>query len=82
MPKSGSPIRKRSVSLGGRQTSISMEDEFWKALVEIARKMHVARNQLILEIERRGVSANLSSALRVFVLEHYRESALRNETAG
>ena len=60
-------IRKRSVSIAGHQTSVSMEDAFWQRLGDIATARGVSVSALIREIdtERTG---NLSSALRVFVL--------------
>lgn len=60
-------IRKRSVSIAGHQTSVSMEDAFWQRLSEIATSRGVSVSALIRDIdtERTG---NLSSALRVFVL--------------
>ena len=64
-------MKKRSVTLGGHKTSVSLEDAFWKALGEIARRWHVTPSELIEEINasRKG---NLSSALRLFVLEVYK----------
>ena len=61
-------IRKRSVRLAGHQTSISIEDAFWARFVQIAEKQNLSLNALITRIdaERTG---NLSSAIRVFVLE-------------
>ena len=63
---------KRSVSIKGHRTSLSLEPEFWAALKEIAGARGMSLAALIAEIDRaRGdaPSANLSSALRVFVLE-------------
>ena len=59
---------KRSITIGGRKSSVSLEDAFWSALKEIAvrRKMTVA--QLIDEIMLGMQGTNLSSAIRVFVL--------------
>lgn len=62
-------MRKHSVLIAGHQTSISVEDAFWTALKEIARRRGVSVNRLIAEIDQdRG--GNLSSAIRVFVLEN------------
>jgi predicted DNA-binding ribbon-helix-helix protein len=66
---------KRSVSIKGHRTSLSLEPEFWAALKEIARARDLSLAALIAEIDReRGnaPSANLSSVLRVFVLEQLR----------
>ena len=64
-------IRKRSVLIAGHATSVSVEDAFWRALQEIAGRRGLSLNNLVTEIDREG-SGNLSSAIRVFVLEHVR----------
>lgn len=67
---------KRSVSIKGHRTSISLEPPFWDALKEIAEARGLSLAGLIAEIDRaRGdePAANLSSALRVFVLETLRD---------
>lgn len=61
-------MRKHSVLIDGHQTSVSLEDAFWSALVGIAQSKGVSINRLIAEIDH-GRATNLSSALRVFVLE-------------
>lgn len=67
-----SRLQKRSVTIAGHKTSVSLETAFWEALVGEARRRGISVSALVAEIdgERTG---NLSSALRVFVLE----SALR-----
>ncbi len=60
-------IKKRSVTVAGHRTSVSLEAEFWQALTEIARARGRSINQLIAEIDRTR-TGNLSSAIRVFVL--------------
>jgi predicted DNA-binding ribbon-helix-helix protein len=65
-------IIKRSIAVAGRMTSISLEEEFWKALEDIARDHGVAQSALLSGI-RRCHSGNFSSATRVFMLEYYRE---------
>lgn len=65
-------LRKRSVTIAGHRTSVSLEAAFWDALKEIAAARGVSLNALIAEID--GTRAgNLSSALRVFVLAALRE---------
>ena len=69
-------LLKRSVTIAGHRTSVSLEAEFWDALNEIAseRKRPLAR--LIDEVDKReGRDQNLSSALRLFVLAHYRKKS-------
>jgi predicted DNA-binding ribbon-helix-helix protein len=64
-----SVILKRSVTLDGRRTSISIEAPFWEALAEIASSMDASRGELIERVNRNFYSGNLSSTLRVFVLQ-------------
>ncbi|MDP6574798.1 MAG: ribbon-helix-helix domain-containing protein [Rhodospirillales bacterium] len=64
-------IRKRSVRVAGHPTSVSVEEAFWRALKEIAARRGVSLNDLITEIDRRR-AGNLSSAIRVFVLDEAR----------
>lgn len=65
----GAHIVKHSVSIAGHQTSISLEAIFWEALKEIASRRNVPMRVLIAEIDARREDRNLSSAIRVFVLE-------------
>lgn len=70
--------RKRSLTLRGHATSVTLEDEFWQAFTEIAAARGVAVSRLAAEIDAaRGLSAGLASAIRVFVLDHYRQAARR-----
>ena len=62
-------MRKHSVLLDGHQTSVTLEDAFWDALVAIAKARGVSVNTLVTEIDHHRTT-NLSSALRVFVLNH------------
>lgn len=66
MSRSG--IRKRSVTLAGHQTSVSMEEPFWDALARIAGARGRSVRALVEEIDAGRGGANLSSAIRVFVL--------------
>ena len=68
-----SAIVKRSVSLSGHKTSISLEDAFWNYLKEIAESRGVSVSVLVAEIQQQDRQTNLSSAIRLFVLEHARE---------
>lgn len=67
-----SGITKRSVSLNGRKTSVSLEDEFWGGLKAIADQRGMRVSQLIAEISSERERENLSSTLRVFVLDYYK----------
>ena len=64
-------IRKRSVTIAGHKTSLSLEEAFWRVLKEIAGADGISVNALIENIDR-GRGGNLSSAVRVFVLERLR----------
>jgi len=72
-PAMKSRIIKRSVSLEGHKTSVSLEDEFWTALKEIAAVQKIATQVLILKA--RSLHPNLSSSIRLFVLDYYRQQA-------
>ncbi len=73
--------RKRSITIAGHATSLWLENEFWDALKDIARERAMPLNQLIADIDIQmsqppqssDPPSNLSSALRVYVLRHYRE---------
>jgi len=70
---SGRPV-KRSLTLRGHRTSVSLEDEFWRAFREIAREKGRAINDLAAEIDAtRDPGTGLASAIRVFVLCRYRD---------
>ena len=68
-------IRKHSVKLSGHSTSLSLEGVYWNALREVAAELGLSMNRLIERIDRER-SGNLSSAVRVFLLDHYRARAL------
>lgn len=64
---------KRSLTLKGHRTSVSLETEFWLAFREIAEGKDIAINVLAAEIDaNRGMDAGLASAIRLFVLAHYK----------
>jgi predicted DNA-binding ribbon-helix-helix protein len=65
-------VTKRSIDVGGHKTSISLEDDFWRALKEIAHKYRVTLSDLVGSIDSQRQHGNLSSAVRLFVLNHYR----------
>lgn len=69
----GETIRKRSVTVAGHPTSVSLEAPFWDVLKEIAEARGLSLNRLIEEIDR-GRTSNLSSAIRVFVVEELRSA--------
>jgi predicted DNA-binding ribbon-helix-helix protein len=70
-----SPVIKRSIVVEGHKTSVSLEAEFWDALKEIAAKQSAPIGTLVATINsdrNNRQQSNLSSAIRLFVLDHYR----------
>src|SRR5260370_5472924 len=72
-----SPVVKRSIVIAGHKTSVSLEDAFWRGLKEIADDRSMTLSDLVSTIDTDRRHGNLSSAIRLFVLDHY-----RNHTAG
>lgn len=65
---------KRSLTLRGHRTSVSLEDEFWKAFRDIATEQSRGLNDLASEIDaNRGTDTGLATAIRLFVLRHYQD---------
>ncbi len=67
-----SPVVKRSIVIAGHKTSVSLEDAFWKALKEIAGGRGMTLSDLVGAIDTQRRQGNLSSAIRLFVLDHFR----------
>jgi predicted DNA-binding ribbon-helix-helix protein len=67
-----SPVVKRSIVIAGHKTSVSLEDAFWKCLKEIAGTRKMTLSDLVASIDTGRHHGNLSSAIRLFVLDHYR----------
>lgn len=70
-----SVIVKRSVILEGHKTSVSLENEFWEGLREIAEQQKSNLSSMVRQVDRDRSKGNLSSAIRVFVLTHFRTQA-------
>ena len=70
-----SRVIKRSIVIAGHKTSVSLEDQFWDALREIATARGTAVGALVSSIDADRKHGNLSSAIRLFVLDHYRAQA-------
>ncbi len=62
-------MKKRSVLVSGHPTSVTLEEEFWDALRVIAERRGQSLNQIITDIDAGRSGSNLSSAIRVFVLQ-------------
>jgi predicted DNA-binding ribbon-helix-helix protein len=89
--KPGRPVKslvpKRSITIGGKKTNISLEQGFWEALKEIVKERQTTLQELITSIKAERRDANLSSAVRVFVLDHFatnkrRRAGLSDERRG
>jgi predicted DNA-binding ribbon-helix-helix protein len=67
-----SSIVKRSIIIDGHKTSVSLEDAFWSDLKEIAHSQQATLSKLVGQIDETRQQGNLSSAIRLYVLEHIR----------
>jgi len=70
-----SPVVKRSIVIAGHKTSVSLEDAFWSGLKDIAASRNMTLSELVASIDADRRQGNLSSAIRLFVLEHFRAQA-------
>jgi predicted DNA-binding ribbon-helix-helix protein len=76
-----SAVVKRSIVIEGHKTSVSLEDQFWTSLKEIGRELKVTLSDLVGDIDVRRSHTNLSSAIRLFVLDHFRSQVSNTSTA-
>jgi predicted DNA-binding ribbon-helix-helix protein len=67
-----SPVVKRSVVVSGHKTSVSLEDAFWNSLKEISSERQMTLSALVAAIDNQRQHSNLSSAIRLYVLDFYR----------
>jgi predicted DNA-binding ribbon-helix-helix protein len=70
-----SPVVKRSIVVGGHKTSVSLEEAFWTGMKEISGERVVTLSELVGQIDTNRKQGNLSSAIRLFVLDHFRGRA-------
>src|SRR3954463_3993548 len=68
-----SPVVKRSIVIAGHKTSVSLEDAFWRGLKETPASRGMTLSDLVASIDSDRRHGNLSSAIRLFVLDHYRQ---------
>jgi predicted DNA-binding ribbon-helix-helix protein len=73
-----STVKKRSIVIGSHKTSISLEDSFWTSLKQIARERAMTVAELIAALDATRKEGNLSSTIRVFLLDHYRNNVATN----
>ena len=77
-----SAIIKRSIVIDGHKTSVSLEDPFWESLKEIGRGQQVTLSKLVAKIDAGRPYGNLSSSIRLFVLDHFRELPAQTANVG
>src|SRR6516162_11446033 len=75
-----SSVSKRSIVIAGHKTSVSLEDQFWNSLKEIAGERGMTLAELVAAIDGNRQHANLSSAIRLFVLGVYRDQHRQDRT--
>ena len=71
-----SPVVKRSIVIAGHKTSVSLEDAFWQGLKEIAGGRDMTLSDLVAAIDSERQHGNLSSAIRLFVLDYFHTRAV------
>ncbi len=70
-----SAVVKRSIVIAGHKTSVSLEDAFWQGLRDIAAARGMNLSEMVKSIDTGRQNGNLSSAIRLFVLDHYRKGS-------
>lgn len=76
-----SPVVKRSIVVAGHKTSVSLEEAFWNGMKEIASARSLTLSELVGEIDGGRQQGNLSSAIRLFVLDYFRSRAIPTTAA-
>lgn len=71
-----SPVVKRSIVVGGHKTSVSLEEAFWNGMKEISGQRSMTLSEMVGEIDNNRQQGNLSSAIRLFVLDHFKSLAV------
>jgi predicted DNA-binding ribbon-helix-helix protein len=72
-----SPVVKRSIVVAGHKTSVSLEEAFWNGMKEISGVRDMTLSELVGEIDGNRQQGNLSSAIRLFVLDYFRSRAIQ-----
>ena len=80
-PPAGAAIVKRSIAIAGHRTSVSLEEAFWRELKDLAGRRGQSVSALVAAIDAERESANLSSAIRVFVLKELARRPYRHGEA-
>jgi len=77
-----SPVVKRSIVVAGHKTSVSLEEAFWNGMKEISGERNMTLSELVGEIDGKRQQGNLSSAIRLFVLDHFKSRAAGASSGG
>jgi predicted DNA-binding ribbon-helix-helix protein len=77
-----SPVVKRSIVVAGHKTSVSLEEAFWNGMKEISGLRNMTLSELVGEIDNNRQQGNLSSAIRLFVLDHFKARAVGGQAGG
>ena len=77
-----SPVVRRTITIAGRKTSVSLEDGFWEGVKDIAKARRMTISDLVGSIDKEREQGSLSSALRLFVLDHYQKRATSGLVVG
>jgi predicted DNA-binding ribbon-helix-helix protein len=77
-----SPVVKRSIVVAGHKTSVSLEEAFWNGMKEISGERNMTLSELVGEIDSKRQQGNLSSAIRLFVLDHFKSRAATGSGSG
>ena len=77
--RTGRTVKKRALSIGGRRTSLTLEDRFWKSLREIADERGLTIGGLVQLIDTHRTQGNLSSAVCLFVLQFYQDRVAKRD---
>jgi predicted DNA-binding ribbon-helix-helix protein len=70
-----SPVVKRSIVVAGHKTSVSLEEAFWNGMKDISHERNLTLSELVGEIDGKRQQGNLSSAIRLFVLDYFKRAA-------
>lgn len=76
-----SPVIKRSIVVAGHKTSVSLEEAFWTGMKEISALRNMTLSELVGEIDSGRNQGNLSSAIRLYVLDYFRRKASGSASA-
>jgi predicted DNA-binding ribbon-helix-helix protein len=74
-----SPVVKRSIVVAGHKTSVSLEEAFWNGMKEISSLRNMTLSELVGEIDNNRQQGNLSSAIRLFVLDYFKSRAVATQ---